>query len=242
MAQVIEDTKGKIRDLPIAAKLRQILSEAGDEAGVDIVRVTSGGQAKKGTPGKRTGSTRHDLGNAADLMLERNGKALSFTKAAELPVFETFVASAAAKGATGLGAGIDYMGERTIHVGFGTRLVWGAKGKAVNAPTWLKNAAEKGWSGMSSKAAGGGDVATGSLSGSVGQGGKNSEADVVKVQVLLNAHVAQLGLPPLVVDGDAADKTITAIRRFQQLVCGVAVPDGRIDVDGRTWKVLTAGK
>jgi hypothetical protein len=242
MAKVIEDTKGKTRDLPIAAKLRQILSEAADQAGVDVVRVTSGGQAKKGTPGKRTGSTRHDLGNAADLMLEAKGKALSFTKAAELPVFEAFVTSAASRGATGIGAGIDYMGEHTIHVGFGKQLVWGAGGKAVNAPAWLKKAADKGWSGKGANAPGAGAAAAGSLSGSVGQGGSNIEADVVKVQLLLNAQVAKLGLPPLAVDGDAGDKTITAIRRYQEVVLGRAHPDGRVDVGGGTWKALTGGK
>ncbi len=148
MAQVIEDTKGKIRDLPIAEKLSQILAAAADDAGIEVVRVTSGGQAKKGTPGKRTGSTRHDLGNAADLMLERKGHALSFTKSAELPVFEKFVEAVAARGATGIGAGVDYMGENTVHVGFGTKGVWGAGGKSAKAPAWLKSAAERGWAGQ----------------------------------------------------------------------------------------------
>lgn len=149
MAEVIEDTKGKIRDLPIDEKLRQILAAAADDAGIEVVRVTSGGQAKKGTAGKRTGSTRHDLGNAADLQLERKkGQALSFTKSAELPVFEKFVEAAAARGATGIGAGVDYMGEKTIHVGFGAKAVWGAGGASANAPAWLKSAAERGWAGQ----------------------------------------------------------------------------------------------
>ncbi len=145
MAQVIEDTKGKIRDLPIAAKLKKILSDAADDVGVETVRVTSGGQAAKGTGGKRTGSTRHDLGNAADLKLESKGVALSFERQSERPIFEKFVESAAARGATGIGAGVTYMGEHTVHVGFGSKLVWGAGGKSVNAPAWLKAAAERGW-------------------------------------------------------------------------------------------------
>jgi hypothetical protein len=140
MATLIEDTKGKIRDLPIAPTLRQILLAAATVAGIDQVRVTSGGQAKLGTPGKRTGSTRHDLGNAADLMLEKDGRALAFTLAADLPIFENFVTAAAAKGATGIGAGIDYMGPRTLHVGFGSVACWGAGGKQVNAPPWLRRA------------------------------------------------------------------------------------------------------
>ncbi|HZF96332.1 MAG TPA: SH3 domain-containing protein [Allosphingosinicella sp.] len=144
MAQVVEDTRGKIRDLPIDPRLRAILKSAAEAAGIDTVRVTSGGQAKRGTPGKRTGSTRHDLGNAADLMLIRAGETLSFTDADDLPLFEQFVAAAAAKGATGIGAGVDYMGPRTIHVGFGSEAVWGAGGKAATAPPWLKRAVQRG--------------------------------------------------------------------------------------------------
>lgn len=140
MAKVIEATKGKIRDLPIKKSLGEILSKAADEAGIDTVRVTSGGQAKKGSGGKRTGSTRHDEGNAADLQLERNGHVLSFENPAERPVVAKFVTAAAALGATGIGAGVGYMGVHTLHVGFGAKMVWGAGGKAVNAPEWLKKA------------------------------------------------------------------------------------------------------
>jgi hypothetical protein len=44
------------------------------------------------------------------------------------------------------------MGNKTIHVGFGTsqadhtKVVWGAGGKAMNAPEWLRRTAEQGWS------------------------------------------------------------------------------------------------
>lgn len=144
VAQLIEDTRGKIRDLPIASRLRALLLAAADSAGIDVVRITSGGQAKLGTPGKRTGSTRHDLGNAADLMLQRGGRTLAFTDTGDLRFFEEFVTQAVAHGATGVGAGVDYMGSRTIHVGFGAWSVWGAGGKAANAPAWLVRAANRG--------------------------------------------------------------------------------------------------
>lgn len=140
MATVIEATKGKIRDLPIKKSLSAILSQAADIAGIDTVRVTSGGQAKKGSGGKRTGSVRHDDGNAADLQLEKGGHVLSFEKAAERPVVAKFVSAASALGATGIGAGVDYMGENTLHVGFGSKATWGAGGKAAKAPEWLKKA------------------------------------------------------------------------------------------------------
>ena len=145
MAKVIEDTKGKIRDLPITENLRGLLGAAANSAGVDTVRVTSGGQCRKGTCDKRTGSTRHDDGHAADLQLLVGGRRLDFTSAADRTVFTRFVTAAAKAGATGLGAGLDYMGAQTIHVGFGAKAVWGAGGKAEKAPDWLKKAALAGW-------------------------------------------------------------------------------------------------
>jgi hypothetical protein len=137
-ARIIEATAGKTRDLPIKAKLREILLQAGIEAGVEIVRVTSGGQARKGSGGKRTGSTRHDDGNAGDLQLEKSGRVLSFET--DRAIFVTFVTACFRLGATGIGAGIGYMGQHTIHVGFGTKLVWGAGGLSANAPAWLRAA------------------------------------------------------------------------------------------------------
>jgi hypothetical protein len=145
MAVVREDTKGKTRDLPIKRELKKLLGEAAKASSVDVVRVTSGGQCRKGTCTKRTGSTRHDDGNAADLQLIAAGRTLKFTGTADQKVFERFVTEAARLGATGIGAGIDYMGADTIHVGFGPRAVWGAGGKAAAAPDWLRRAARAGW-------------------------------------------------------------------------------------------------
>lgn len=145
MIDVIEDTKGKIRDLPINLALKNTIADAGDLAGVEWIRVTSGGQCVKGACKKRIGSQRHDLGRAADLQLWLQDRALRFTKDSELPYFTKFVEACAAKGLTGFGAGKNYMGSKTIHVGWGARAVWGAKGKASNAPGWLRDAASKGW-------------------------------------------------------------------------------------------------
>lgn len=144
MTDLVEHTAGKIRDLPIAAKLRELLLRAAAEAGVDRVRVTSGGQCAKGTCSKRTGSTRHDLGMAADLELWQGDRALSFTSEADLPTFIQFVTRAARLGATGMGAGLGYMGPTRIHVGYGTRALWGATGSLP--PSWLQEAAKAGWS------------------------------------------------------------------------------------------------
>jgi len=124
---------------------------AADAAGIDTVRITSGGQpAAPGGP--RLGSTRHDNGWAADLQLIRQGKTLSFTDERAELVVEAFVTAGAAHGATGIGAGVAYMGPQTLHIGFGktpedkSRLVWGEGGRAAAAPAWLKVAAQRGWS------------------------------------------------------------------------------------------------
>lgn len=145
MAIVVEETSGKTRDLPIAPELRNLLKVAAEEAGISKVRVTSGGQCPKGTCTKRTGSTRHDAGQAADLQLLIDDRLLRFTVPADLPQIVSFVSAAASAGATGFGAGLNYMGNDTIHVGFGSRAVWGAGGQSSNAPQWLINAARAGW-------------------------------------------------------------------------------------------------
>lgn len=151
MANVVEATQGKIRDLPIKSALKTLLGAAGTDAGIDTVRVTSGGQCAKGTCSKRTGSTRHDLGNAADLQLIKDGRALDFTQANDLPIIRAFVTAATKRGATGVGAGIAYMGPKTLHIGFGTKAVWGAGGSTANAPQWLRDAAQAGWSASGAK-------------------------------------------------------------------------------------------
>jgi len=140
-----------IRNKPIASQLKAVLDAAAQAAGVDTIQITSGGQDEIGHGNRRTGSTRHDLGRAADLQCIVGGQALTFTDAAAPPAILRFVTAAAGAGATGIGAGVGYMGNRTIHVGFGTsvndhaRLTWGAGGHSVNAPQWLRDAAQAGW-------------------------------------------------------------------------------------------------
>lgn len=145
MVRVVENTAGKTRDLPIAPGLKQILSFAGSVAGIDEVRVESGGQCAIGTCNKRVGSTRHDLGNAADLDLIKDGRVLRFTNPSDLPFFEAFIEAAASFGATGIGGDVGYMGPTRIHVGFGSRATWGGTNGTGAAPNWLINAATKGW-------------------------------------------------------------------------------------------------
>jgi len=143
------ELEGKIRNRPIAPELEVVLRNAADLAGIETVKVTSGGQP--GTHGRRIGSTRHENGRAAEFYLVRNGKTLRFTDKKGNSHIEAFVTAAAAGGANGIGAGERYMGNKTIHVGFGTspsdhrQIVWGAGGRAANAPAWLREAAREGW-------------------------------------------------------------------------------------------------
>jgi hypothetical protein len=139
------------RNKPIASDLKQVLDAAAQSAGVDTIRITSGGQDALGEGTRRTGSTRHDRGRAADLQLVANGTTITFTDQAAPPTMLAFVTAACAAGATGVGAGVTYMGNRTIHVGFGKspadtqKLAWGANGASANAPQWLRDAAQAGW-------------------------------------------------------------------------------------------------
>lgn len=149
MVDFIGPPAGATRNRPICEELRAVLAAAAEEVGVDLVRITSGGQP--GTHGRRTGSTRHDGGRAADLQLCVGGVTKTFTDRRGGPVVEGFVKAAASFGATGIGAGVGYMGNRTLHVGFGrtpsdtSRLVWGEDFTGATAPAWLRMAAEAGW-------------------------------------------------------------------------------------------------
>jgi len=150
-----------IRNKPIATELKTVLQAAGEAAGIDEIRITSGGQDAIGEGTRRTGSTRHDRGRAADLQLVVGGSTLKFTDAAADPTILAFVTAAAAHGATGIGAGVGYMGNKTIHVGFGKsvsdhdKLTWGAGGSSATAPDWLRAAAREGWNNPSASFGGG---------------------------------------------------------------------------------------
>jgi hypothetical protein len=140
-----------IRNKPITRELKQVLDTAAQAAGADKVVITSGGQDVLGEGTRLTGSTRHDRGRAADLQLVINGVTQTFTDQSAPSTILTFVAAAAAAGATGIGAGVQYMGNRTMHVGFGTsindtsELTWGKDGRSANAPQWLRDACAASW-------------------------------------------------------------------------------------------------
>lgn len=90
-----------------------------------------------------------------------------------------------------------------------------------------------------------------SLSGSVGSwesGARNQTNDILTVQKLLTAVAQKLGraeFDPRGIDGKisrtpGASNTVKAIIAFQRQVVGMALPDGRIDVNGATWQKLVS--
>lgn len=138
MAQIVYQNQNATRNQQLSPQLTQVLQVAADANGIDRVVVISGGQPSEGP--NRTGSHRHDEGGAADIRLYRNGRLLNFEDPNDRPTFQAFIGTARSNGATGFGAGVDYMGPNTIHVGFGTPAVWGAGGRGANAPDWLRAA------------------------------------------------------------------------------------------------------
>ena len=127
--------QGATRNQDIKPRLMAILQNAAKEVGVDV-EIFSGGQPKKGSGGKRVGSTRHDDGNAADIILKRGKETVLDKK-----TIGQFIAAAARGGATGIGHGPGYMQPGGIHIGFGKPAVWGAGGRSKNAPGWVRSAA-----------------------------------------------------------------------------------------------------
>ncbi len=136
--------EGTIRNQDVAPQLADVLTRAAEAAGVDVVEIFSGGQDPFGTGYQRTGSPRHDGGNAADVRLIVGGRTLDFNNEADRAVFESFITTAVSLGAQGVGAGDGYMGPNAIHIGYGNPVAWGDGGRSANAPAWLTAAWQAG--------------------------------------------------------------------------------------------------
>lgn len=135
--RIIQAQSG-VRRQPISDRLYDVLNRAAADTGL-TVRVTSGGQPSSGP--NRTGSHRHDHGNAADLQLiDENGHVLSMKDPTDQARMADFIDLSHQYGATGVGAAEDYMGDKTMHIGFGPEAVWGAGGHGSNAQEWVKQA------------------------------------------------------------------------------------------------------
>ena len=129
------------RNKPIQPRLTQILQAGANAADVDVI-VFSGGQDTKGEGTRRTGSTRHDRGRAADVWLYYGGQQLRTNRSD--PRVEAFIAGCVRAGAIGMGAGPGYMGNVGIHVDIASAATWGAGGSGSNTPSWVTAAVNTG--------------------------------------------------------------------------------------------------
>lgn len=122
----------KTRNKPIDKRLMTVLKRAAADAGVKVL-IFSGGQDAQGSGTRRTGSTRHDNGLAADIYVY-DGKGRQLTTRGDDPLVINFVAALKRAGAQGLGAHPGYMGGKGFHVDIvgtsqGGGSMWGAGGK-----------------------------------------------------------------------------------------------------------------
>jgi len=132
------ENTGAVRNKPLSPDLVSALSFLPD-LGITM-RVFSGGQDGIGEGTQRTGSTRHDHGDAGDVFFYKDGRKLDWNNPEDIPIFQEIVSKAHANGVTGFGAGDGYMQPGSMHIGFGSGAVWGAGGKGDNAPDWLRTA------------------------------------------------------------------------------------------------------
>ena len=134
-----------IRNKPIQPKLAKILQSVSAKSGYKIV-VYSGGQDPKGTPNaRRTGSTRHDNGYAADIRVFDGSTRLSAENSSTFDRLSKFVKLLQSEGIESVGAGPGYMAgnlhvDIAATVGQGPSTTWGAGGRGANTPSWLKQA------------------------------------------------------------------------------------------------------
>lgn len=137
-----QGSEAAIRRLPLSQRMSQTLETGLRGTGLSF-RVTSGGQAPIGSGGARTGSTRHDNGNAADgdFIDTATGRVLNpATNSADRDRISAVLPQLRAAGIQGIGWGTDYMGPTRFHLDVVSPAVWGAGGKSANAPAWVVNA------------------------------------------------------------------------------------------------------
>ncbi len=144
-ANVVYELGGATRNQPIQPKLAKILEQASAAFDYKIV-VFSGGQDVKGQGTRRTGSTRHDRGYAADIRVYTpDGTRLSSENSAHHVKLAIFAKQCKMLGMESFGSGPGYMGgnhhvDIAISAGQGTATVWGVGGRSANTPKWLRDA------------------------------------------------------------------------------------------------------
>jgi hypothetical protein len=129
-SEFVNELQSGIRNKPISDQLRGVFDAAGKQTGL-IADIVSGGQDPHGP--RRTGSRRHDVGEgrmgAADLKLRdaKTGQIMDLRNPEHRKRIAGYVAAARAGGATGMGAGLEYMGPNTLHIGGGKDNSWGSE-------------------------------------------------------------------------------------------------------------------
>lgn len=144
MVELIDATKGKIRDKPVSADVLQKMKYAAALIDPSLsIKIVSGGQDPKGSGGKRTGSTRHDVdhtghSHTADIVLVRGGKEIRPGDDREL--YKKYLQNAASLGFTGIG----HYGWG-IHVGGGSKSAWGPSKVSSDLDPEFGAAIRAGW-------------------------------------------------------------------------------------------------
>lgn len=135
------------RSMPLNPELLSIITAAAAQCNLNVY-IQSAGQVLRGTPGVRVGSTRHDLGFAADIGLKNGSQQLYTNKTADLRMIITFCRTVKSMGVTAIGAGPGYMSSSLIHVDIaaGRNLTpanagthWGSNHSWTSAPQWLRD-------------------------------------------------------------------------------------------------------
>jgi hypothetical protein len=123
----------------LQAVIDQSAAAASEKHGVEITPViSSGGQFSKtdlksgGFKGGRVGSTRHDHGLAGDMQFKANGKVLDMRDPSDRSIMGTIVEESASRGVTGVGGAPNYMGTKTLHLGYGKPATWGKAGQPAS--------------------------------------------------------------------------------------------------------------
>lgn len=140
---------GNTRRLPLSEDYLKRVMSAVKATDPDLtISVSSAGQVPKGQKGPRTGSERHDVdhtghGGTSDFVLVRNGKPIK--PGEDKALYARFFQNAAAAGFTGMG---HYAWG--VHVGGGSKAMWGPSTSSSDLDPLFKQAIEAGWSGQRS--------------------------------------------------------------------------------------------
>ncbi len=104
-------TNGAVRNKPIKAKLKNILQQAAVATGLNV-EVFSGGQDSQ-----LAGTKRHNDGTAADVRLKTaDGTTLTLDNPDHVGLIQNFLKKSKDFGATGIGAGNNYMDNDGFHI------------------------------------------------------------------------------------------------------------------------------